>query len=302
MGVHQAQGRAAAAAGRPSRRTPAGCVRDQASFWKGTWTVDLEGRPVEMQNVSMWKSTHRYLERRPADRRERLDRAAGRPARPWTPTTRCPCTSRCSCSGWNWCISRRNTAAAAGGASAAVDRRGAADAAAGTHPGRRHRAGPRAVEDRRDRRRAPAAQARGWRQPERPLSVPRREVAVIPGDADEKSLPLFRVRGRRRRHLLHPADRPSCPSPRPSNCWPAGPTSSCTTRTTAAAPPAPPTAPTSASGPAWSRPTPPRRPSSPSSWARPTPRPPASSSPSAASTGRWPSTSAAASPPAAGTR
>jgi hypothetical protein len=34
-----------------------------ASFWRGTWTLDLEGRPVEMQNVSMWKGTHRYLSR-----------------------------------------------------------------------------------------------------------------------------------------------------------------------------------------------------------------------------------------------
>jgi hypothetical protein len=33
----------------------------QASFWKGTWTADLEGRPVEMQNASMWRGTHRYL-------------------------------------------------------------------------------------------------------------------------------------------------------------------------------------------------------------------------------------------------
>ena len=33
----------------------------QKSFWKGTWTVDLEGRPVEMQNASMWRGTHRYL-------------------------------------------------------------------------------------------------------------------------------------------------------------------------------------------------------------------------------------------------
>ena len=31
------------------------------SFWKTTWTVDLEGRPVEMQNASMWSGTHRYL-------------------------------------------------------------------------------------------------------------------------------------------------------------------------------------------------------------------------------------------------
>jgi hypothetical protein len=32
----------------------------QRSFWKSTWTIDLEGRPVEMQNASMWKGTHRY--------------------------------------------------------------------------------------------------------------------------------------------------------------------------------------------------------------------------------------------------
>ena len=31
-----------------------------ASFWKGTWTLDLEGRPVEAKNISMWKGTHRY--------------------------------------------------------------------------------------------------------------------------------------------------------------------------------------------------------------------------------------------------
>ena len=33
----------------------------QAYFWKGTWSVDLEGRPVEVSNVSMWKGTHRFL-------------------------------------------------------------------------------------------------------------------------------------------------------------------------------------------------------------------------------------------------
>lgn len=31
------------------------------SFWKSGWTLDLEGRLVEMQNASMWKGTHRYL-------------------------------------------------------------------------------------------------------------------------------------------------------------------------------------------------------------------------------------------------
>jgi len=33
----------------------------QISFWKGTWAVDLDGTPVEMQNVSRWKNAHRYL-------------------------------------------------------------------------------------------------------------------------------------------------------------------------------------------------------------------------------------------------
>jgi hypothetical protein len=31
------------------------------SFWKTTWALDLEGRLVEMQNASVWRSTHRYL-------------------------------------------------------------------------------------------------------------------------------------------------------------------------------------------------------------------------------------------------
>ena len=33
----------------------------QKSWWRGTWTVDLEGRPVEMQSASLWRGTHRYL-------------------------------------------------------------------------------------------------------------------------------------------------------------------------------------------------------------------------------------------------
>jgi hypothetical protein len=42
---------------------PADAVRlraNQRSFWKSTWTIDLEGRHVEMQNLSMWKGTHAY--------------------------------------------------------------------------------------------------------------------------------------------------------------------------------------------------------------------------------------------------
>jgi hypothetical protein len=33
----------------------------KASFWKDNWTVTLEGRTVDVQTASMWKSTHRYL-------------------------------------------------------------------------------------------------------------------------------------------------------------------------------------------------------------------------------------------------
>jgi hypothetical protein len=32
-----------------------------ASAWKGTWSLELEGRLVEMQNVSFWKGAHRYV-------------------------------------------------------------------------------------------------------------------------------------------------------------------------------------------------------------------------------------------------
>ncbi|MCW2634669.1 MAG: hypothetical protein JWQ99_1036 [Blastococcus sp.] len=42
---------------------PAETVRLRArksSFWKGTWSVDLEGKPVEGEPASMWKGTHRY--------------------------------------------------------------------------------------------------------------------------------------------------------------------------------------------------------------------------------------------------
>jgi hypothetical protein len=43
---------------------PDGAVRlraRQASWWKGTWTLDLEGTTVELQSTSWWKGTHRYL-------------------------------------------------------------------------------------------------------------------------------------------------------------------------------------------------------------------------------------------------
>jgi hypothetical protein len=33
----------------------------QATFWKGTWALDLEGRPVESAIVSFWRSDRRYV-------------------------------------------------------------------------------------------------------------------------------------------------------------------------------------------------------------------------------------------------
>jgi hypothetical protein len=32
-----------------------------ASFWKGTWSLQLDGTAVELQNASLWRGTHRYL-------------------------------------------------------------------------------------------------------------------------------------------------------------------------------------------------------------------------------------------------
>jgi hypothetical protein len=33
----------------------------QTSLWKGTWTADLEGTPVDVESASYWKGTHRFL-------------------------------------------------------------------------------------------------------------------------------------------------------------------------------------------------------------------------------------------------
>ncbi len=33
----------------------------QTSFWKGTWTADLDGLPVEVAMLSYWRSTHRFV-------------------------------------------------------------------------------------------------------------------------------------------------------------------------------------------------------------------------------------------------
>ncbi len=33
----------------------------QTSWWKGTWTVDLEGTTVDVETLSRWKTTHRFV-------------------------------------------------------------------------------------------------------------------------------------------------------------------------------------------------------------------------------------------------
>lgn len=33
----------------------------QTSWWKGTWTADLAGVPVEVTTLSYWKGTHRFV-------------------------------------------------------------------------------------------------------------------------------------------------------------------------------------------------------------------------------------------------
>ena len=33
----------------------------QTSFWRGTWTADLEGTPVETQSTSRWRNRRRFL-------------------------------------------------------------------------------------------------------------------------------------------------------------------------------------------------------------------------------------------------
>ncbi|MBN1092114.1 hypothetical protein JKP75_05770 [Blastococcus sp. TML/M2B] len=33
----------------------------QTSFWKGTWSAELDGVPVEVSSLSYWKGTHRFV-------------------------------------------------------------------------------------------------------------------------------------------------------------------------------------------------------------------------------------------------
>jgi hypothetical protein len=91
----------------------------QASFWRGTWTADLEGRPVEMRNVSMWKGTHHYLSggRRMAE----SGSTGGWSPRPTLDADDClPLHQQVFLLWLELVISRRNTAAVAAGSGAAV--------------------------------------------------------------------------------------------------------------------------------------------------------------------------------------
>jgi hypothetical protein len=91
----------------------------QKSFWKGTWTVDLEGRLVEMQNASMWRGTHRYLSGG-KQLAESGSTGGWSPRLTLTADDALPLHQQVFLLWLELVISRRNSAAAAGGASAAV--------------------------------------------------------------------------------------------------------------------------------------------------------------------------------------
>jgi hypothetical protein len=101
---------------------PEGVVRlraRQASFWRGTWDVDLEGRPVEVRSASMWSSAHVYL----AGGHEV---ARGGSTGGWSPRPTLeadgtlPLHQQVFLLWLELVVSRRNSAAVAGGAGAAV--------------------------------------------------------------------------------------------------------------------------------------------------------------------------------------
>ena len=73
---------------------------------------------------------------------------------------------------------------------------------------RRREGGTGRGPDRRRRVRVPPAAQRGRRQPQGPLPLPRREVAVLPGQPEQGPLPLLRLPGGRRHHRLRDEDRP----------------------------------------------------------------------------------------------
>ena len=72
----------------------------QRSFWRSTWTMDLEGRPVEMQNVSVWRTAHRYVSGESAVARS--GSTGGWSPRPTMDADDLPLHQQASCFGWSW--------------------------------------------------------------------------------------------------------------------------------------------------------------------------------------------------------
>ena len=90
-----------------------------ASFWKSTWTLDLEGRPVERQNASVWKGAHRYLS---GGRQVAESGSTGRwsPRPTLTADAALPLHQQVFLLWLELVISRRNTAVAAGTTAAVI--------------------------------------------------------------------------------------------------------------------------------------------------------------------------------------
>ncbi len=101
---------------------PADAVRlraRQASWWKGTWVLDLEGVAVEMSSTSWWRGTHRYTS---GGRTVAESSTTGG----WSPRPRLtaadelPLATQVFLLWMELVISRRNDAAVTGATSAAV--------------------------------------------------------------------------------------------------------------------------------------------------------------------------------------
>jgi hypothetical protein len=91
----------------------------QTSWWKSTWSVDLDGRTLEVRSASVWKGTHRFLV---ADRQVAESGTTGG----WSPRPTLTADDTLTLDQqifllWlELVISRRNTASLAAGTSAAV--------------------------------------------------------------------------------------------------------------------------------------------------------------------------------------
>jgi hypothetical protein len=91
----------------------------QASFWKGTWTLDLEGRPVDVESASWWRGSYRYLVG--GQRVAESGTTGGWSPRPTLKSDgTLPLHQQVFLLWLELVISRRNTAVVAGGAGAAV--------------------------------------------------------------------------------------------------------------------------------------------------------------------------------------